>query len=126
MRERARHPGTALAAAALLLAATAAGCGTSAYAQRERTDRQLTVEVRDRLASTAALSSARIDAKSYAGVVALLGEAPDDAARLQAERVAGAVPGVVRVNNLILVVKSASKTEGSSPAQGALFISRAD
>lgn len=126
MRELSRDPGRALAAAAILLASTATGCGTSAYAQRERVDRQLTVEVRDRLASTAALSAARIDAKSYAGVVALLGEAPDEDARLQAERVAGAVPGVVRVNNLILVVKSASKTEGSSPAQGALFMSRAD
>ncbi len=126
MRELSRRPGRTLAAAALLLAATAAGCGSSAYARRERVDRQLTVEVRDRLASTAALSAARIDAKSYEGVVALLGEAPDEDSRLQAERVAGAVPGVVRVNNLILVVKSASKTEGSSPAQGALFMSRAD
>lgn len=126
MSERSRRPGRALTATALLLAFTAVGCGTSAYARREKVDRQLTVEVRDRLMSTTDLSSARIEAKSYAGVVALLGEAPDEDSRLRAERVAGAVPGVVRVNNLILVVKSASKTEGSSPAQGALFISRAD
>ena len=92
----------------------------------DATLRALWIEVRDRLASTAELSAARIDAKSYAGVVALLGEAPDESSKRQAERVAGAVPGVVRVNNLILVVKSASKTEGSSPAQGALFMSRAD
>jgi len=126
MRELSRRPGRTLTAAALLLGFAAASCGTSSYARRERVDRQLTVQVRDRLAATAELSTVRIDAKSYAGVVALLGEAPDEDSRLRAERVAGAVPGVVRVNNLILVVKSASKTEGSSPAQGALFISRAD
>lgn len=126
MREMARRPGARLAAAAILLAVTAAGCGSSSYARRERLDRDLTVQVRDRLASTPALSSARLDAKSYSGVIALLGEVPDESSRTQAERVAGAVPGVVRVNNLILVVRSASKTEGSSPAEGALFLSRAD
>ncbi|HVE65458.1 MAG TPA: BON domain-containing protein [Thermoanaerobaculia bacterium] len=121
-----RRPGGTLAAAAILLAVTAAGCGSSSYARRERGDRVLTVQVRDRLASTQALSAARIDAKSYSGVIALLGEVPDEDSRIRAEKVAGAVPGVVRVNNLILVVKSASKTEGSSPAEGALILSRAD
>lgn len=126
MRKTTRRPGRTLAAAALLLPWIAAGCGSSTYARRERVDRQLTVEVRERIASTPELSSARIEAKSYSGVIALLGEAPDEESKVGAERVASAVPGVVRVNNLILVVKSASKTEGSSPGQGALFISRAD
>lgn len=112
--------------AALLLAGTAAGCGSSAYARREQADRHLTVHVKDQLKSAPVLSAARIDASCYSGVVALLGEAPDEDTRVRAESIASAVPGVVRVNNLIVVVKSASKTEGSSPAEGALFISRAD
>lgn len=126
MQETAGRPGRTLVAAALFLAATAAGCGSSAYARRDRADRQLTVQVRGELAAVQTLSAARIDATSYSGVVALFGEVPDEDLRLRAEKVAGAVPGVVRVNNLILVAKSASKTEGSSPGQGALIISRAD
>ncbi|MDQ5872626.1 MAG: BON domain-containing protein [Acidobacteriota bacterium] len=115
-----------LAAASLLLPLIAAGCGSSSYARRESGDRQLSARVDGRLASTPELSSVKLAAKSHSGVIALLGEVPEEALRLQAERVASTVPGVVRVNNLILVVKSASKSEGSSPVQGALFISRAD
>ena len=126
MRDLTGRPGRILAAAAFLLAGTAVGCGSSGYAQRERSDRQLTVQVRGELASVPTLSAARIDATSYSGVVALFGEVPDEDLKLRAGKVAGAVPGVVRVNNLILVAKSASKTEGSSPAEGALIISRAD
>jgi BON domain-containing protein len=126
MRYLAGRPGTFLAAAIILLAGAAAGCGSSAYALRERADRQLTVQVRGELASVPTLSAARIDATTYSGVVALFGEVPDEDLKYRAGKVAGSVPGVVRVNNLILVAKSASKTEGSSPAEGALIISRAD
>jgi hypothetical protein len=126
MRDLARRPGRTLAAAALLLAGMAVGCGSSAYARREHADRRLTVQVRGELASVPTLSAARIDATSYSGVVALFGEVSDEDVKSRAEQVARAVPGVVRVNNLILVAKSASKTEGSSPAEGALIISRAD
>ena len=84
------------------------------------------MQVRGELASVPTLSAARIDATSYSGVVALFGEVSDEDVKSRAEQVARAVPGVVRVNNLILVAKSASKTEGSSPAEGALIISRAD
>jgi hypothetical protein len=121
-----RRPGRILAAAALLLPWIAAGCGSSTYARREQGDRMLSALVDDRLAATPALSSAKLAAKSHWGVVALLGEVPDESSKTAAERVASSVPGVVRVNNLILVAKSASKSEGSSPAEGALFISRAD
>jgi len=86
----------------------------------------LSARVDDRLAAAPALSSAKLEAKSHWGVVALLGEVSDESLKTAAERVASSVPGVVRVNNLILVAKSASKSEGSSPGQGALFISRAD
>ena len=126
MSTTARRSGRVLAAALLLLPLYAAGCGSSTYARRANGDRQLSAQVDDRLASTPALSSVRLAAKSHWGVVALLGEVPEEELRLQAETVASTVPGVVRVNNLILVVKSVSKSEGSSPGQGALFISRAD
>lgn len=126
MRTMALRPGRILAAASLLLPLIAAGCGSSTDARRENRDRQLSAQVDDRLASTPALSSVKLEAKSHRGVVALLGEVPEEALKPQAEKVATTVPGVVRVNNLILVVKSASKSEGSSPAEGALFMSRAE
>jgi BON domain-containing protein len=126
MRTTARRPGKLLAAASLLLPLITAGCGSSSYARRESGDRQLSASVDGKLSSTATLSSVRLEAKSHWGVIALLGEVPDEKLKIEAERIATAVPGVVRVNNLILVVKSASKSEGSSPGQGALIISRAD
>src|SRR5688500_13377503 len=110
MRKMARRPGKILPAALLLLPLIAAGCGSSTYARRANGDRQLSAQVDDRLASTPTLSSVRLEAKSHWGVVALLGEVPEEELRLQAEQVASAVPGVVRVNNMILVVKSASKS----------------
>jgi hypothetical protein len=126
MRTTARCARRTLVAAALLLAGIAAGCGSSSYARREQGDRQLSALVGERLASSPALSTVRLDAKSHRGVIALLGEVPGEELKAQAETIAAMVPGVVRVNNLILVVKSDSKSAGSSPATGALFISRAD
>lgn len=122
----ARRPGRILAAAPVLLTLLAAGCGSSIYARRENGDRQLSAQVDERLVSAPALSSLKLEAKSHGGVVALLGEVPEEGLKLQAEKLASTVPGVIRVNNLILVVKSASKSEGSSPAEGALFMSRAE
>jgi divalent metal cation (Fe/Co/Zn/Cd) transporter len=59
-------------------------------------------------------------------VVALVGEAPDEESKREAERIAGSVPGVARVNNLILVVKGNSRAEGSAPAKSALILARTD
>lgn len=126
MRTTVRRTRIVLVAAALLAAGIASGCGSSSYARREKSDRQLSARVDQSLAANPALSTCGLEATSHAGVVALLGEVPEETLRVHAETVATAVPGVVRVNNLILVAKSASKSEGSSPGQGALFISRAD
>ena len=122
----ARRPGRILAAASLLLSLISAGCVSASQARRERGDRQLSAQVDGRLASTPTLASVKIEAKSHWGVVALLGEVPEESLKVQAESVASTVPGVVRVNNLILVVKSASKSGESSPPEGALLMSRAD
>lgn len=125
-RSRILHHGRAAAFA--VLAAVAVGCGTSTHARRVAADQRIAALVGERLAASPALSgaNAKVVAKSYAGVVALIGEAPDEESLREAERAAAAVPGVVRVNNLILVVKGASRAAGSAPAKGALVIARAD
>ena len=114
------------AAALAVIAAVAVGCGTSTHARRVAADQRIAVLVGERFAASPALSSANVVAKSYAGVVALLGEAPDEAVLREAEQLATSVPGVIRVNNMMLVVKGASRTAGSAPAKGALVIARAD
>jgi hypothetical protein len=115
-----------LAAAAILLAGFAAGCGSSAYVRRTDSDRLLSAQVDERLAATSGLADSHVQAKSHWGVVALLGEVPEEQLKREAERVATTVPGVVRVNNLILVAKEASRAVGSAPPQGSLTIARAD
>jgi len=115
-----------LAAAAILLAGFAAGCGSSAYGRRTDHDRLLSAQVDERLAASSSLAGSRVEARSHWGVVALLGEVPEEQMKREAERVATAVPGVVRVNNLILVAKEASRVGGSAPPEGSLTIARAD
>jgi hypothetical protein len=122
----ARRPGRILLAASLLLPVFAASCGSSSYARRETGDRQLSARVDERLASASELSSLKLQAKSHWGVIALLGKVREERFKVQAGELATSVPGVVRVNNMILVVKGVSKSEGSSPAEGALLISRAE
>ena len=76
------------------------------------------------LAATGALSGSTVQAKSHSGVVALVGEVPEEQLRSAAGRAAVTVPGVVRVNNLILVVKGDSQAEGSPLPADSLLIAR--
>ncbi|HEX9303028.1 MAG TPA: BON domain-containing protein [Thermoanaerobaculia bacterium] len=115
-----------LAAAAILLAVFAAGCGSSAYARRTDQDRLLSVRVDERLAATSSLAGSKVEAKAHWGVVALLGEVSEEQLKGEAERVATTVPGVVRVNNLILVAKGASRAGGLPPPDGSLTVARAN
>src|SRR5437016_112718 len=115
-----------LLAGVVLLAGLAAGCGSSAYARRTDQDRLLSARVEERLAAISSLAGSRVEARSHWGVVALLGDVPEEALKLEAEQVAAAVPGVVRVNNLILVAKEASRAVGSARPRGSLTIARAD
>jgi osmotically-inducible protein OsmY len=119
-------PAGPLLGAALAVALLGVGCGSTQYAQRREADQRLSATVGERLAAEPALSSSRLEARSHRGVVALLGEVPDDGLKRDAERVAREVPGVARVNNLILVVKGDSETGGSTPAKGALLMARTD
>jgi osmotically-inducible protein OsmY len=80
--------------------------------------------VEQRLTETSGLSEAKIRAKSHWGVVALVGEVSEEQLAREAERLAVGVPGVVRVNNLILVVKGDSQAEGSPLPADSLLIAR--
>jgi hypothetical protein len=115
-----------LISASITLAFLGAGCGSSNYAVRRQADEQLSARIGDELARAPALSTAKVEARSHWGVIALVGEAPDEESRREAERIAGSVPGVARVNNLILVVKGDSRAAGSAPATGALKLARTD
>ena len=115
-----------LLVAALVVPLVSAGCGSSQYALRQTTDRSLSSRVDERLAAAPELSSAKIYARSHSGVVALVGEVGDESARVEAARIASAVEGVTRVDNLILVVKGDSRAVGSAPAAAALNMTRTE
>jgi len=113
-------------AASIAILVVSTGCGSSKYALRRDADERLSDRVGRELAAAPALSGARVEARSHWGVVALVGEAPDEESRREAERIASAVAGVARVNNLVLVVRGDSRAEGSAPAKAALILARTD
>ena len=116
-----------LATAALFIAAAlAVGCGSSAYARRTADDARLSALVEQQLTAASGLSRSQVRAKTHWGVVALVGEVPEEQLKHRAGQVAVGVPGVVRVNNLILVVKGDSQAEGSPLPAGSLLIARTD
>lgn len=119
------HP-TAIVLLSLLLAIpiAGAGCASSTHARQRDADRLLSALVGERLFAVPGLSTAKVAARSHRGVVALVGEVPDEDSKSEAERIAGAVAGVARVDNLILVVKGDSRAEASAPATGALILAR--
>jgi hypothetical protein len=110
----------------LSIAILGAGCASSTYARQREADRQLSEHVAEQLASVPALSTAKVAARSHWGVVALVGEVPDEDSKREAERVAGGVAGVVRVDNLILVIKGDSRAGASAPAASTLILARTD
>jgi hypothetical protein len=112
--------------ASLFLPIAGAGCSSSQYALRQASDRAVSARVVERLAAAPELSSAKIHARSHSGVVALVGEVGDESDRIEAGKIAGAVDGVTRVDNLILVVKGDSRAAGSAPAAAALNMTRTD
>lgn len=107
-RKRSRGFVLAVAAATVLLA-FASGCATSKHAAQRRGDDSVTALANEAL-SAAGLDARRIEARSYRGVVVLLGEATATERR-QAERAVLRVPGVVRVNTMVF-------NEGPSTASG--------
>ena len=127
MEKRSPRTTRILATTALFLAAVgAAGCGSSVYSRRTADDARLSALVEQRLTTTAGLSPSRVRARSHWGVVALVGEVPEEQLKQDAGQLAVGVPGVVRVNNLILVVKGNSQAEGSPLPADSLLIARTD
>lgn len=126
MEKGSLSPTKIIATAALLLTAVGAGgCGSSAYARRTADDARLSALVEQRLTTADGLSASRVRARSHWGVVALVGEVPEEQLREDAGQLAVKVPGVVRVNNLILVVmKGESQAEGSPLPADSLLIAR--
>jgi len=55
-----------------------------------------------------------------------VGEVPEEQLKHEAGSLAVGVPGVVRVNNLILVVKGDSQAEGSPLPADSLLIARTE
>ena len=102
----------------------AAGCATSSHSRRVQADRQISLDANAALAQ-AGLRGARLEARSYHGVVALLGSVGGEADRRRAEAAIARLDGVVRVNNLILVVGEQPEAAAAAPAVGVPLISRA-
>jgi hyperosmotically inducible periplasmic protein len=63
----------------------------------------VTAAVKAALATDPALATAKVDVTADAGVVTLVGSAPDSDARTRAELLASAAPGVSRVDNQLTV-----------------------
>jgi BON domain-containing protein len=126
MRKPSRSYGIVLFAPMVAIAILGAGCASSRHARQQEADRQLSALLAERLSDAPLLRTAKVLARSHWGVVALVGEVPDEESRREAERVAAGVAGVVRVDNLILVVKGDAKAEASAPAASALILARTD
>jgi len=105
-------------AAGVLLAAFSLGCASSEYTRAREQDRRLSARVNEAL--LAEFPGEAVEGRAHHGVVALLGEVKTEQGRSQAEAAACAVPGVARVNNMIMidVEGSPSRTVGSSPVTG--------
>ncbi|MDQ2871300.1 MAG: BON domain-containing protein [Acidobacteriota bacterium] len=112
------------AAGAVLLAATlCAGCASSTHTAAVAADRELARRANEAIAE-AGLDTQRFEARSYRGVVTLLGQGQDGEVR-EAQRAVLSVPGVVRVNNLVLSGGS-STSSGFARAKGAPIIARVE
>lgn len=107
--------------AAFLSASFAVGCAGAAHKAATAADRELSRQANAAL-SEAGVDTQRVEASSYHGVVALLGEADADQSR-EAQRAVLSVPGVVRVNNLVLSGGS-STSSGYARAQRAPMVAR--
>ena len=98
-----------------------AGCSTT-HRLAVDSDREVSGRANGALPA-AGFDSGQIEARCYRGVVALLGEADETEAR-EAQRVVSTVPGVLRVNNLVLY-EGSSTTSGFARAKKAPIIARA-
>ena len=85
-------------AAAIIVAALITGCS------KKIDDAALATRIRSQLASDPILSGSDLQAHSAKGVVTLTGTAANDAARLEAYKLAAQTPGVVKIDDQMTVL----------------------
>ena len=91
------------------------GCAKSAETPTTPTDASITDAVKASLSSDSQLSSQRVDVTVSNGEVTLSGEVSDDAAHLQAYKLANETPGVKKVNDLLQVRPAAASVQPQEP-----------
>ena len=119
-----RHRSTSSAVALLISCSfLASACGTTAYSRRVDADRRVSVEANAALRQARVLGTG-IEARSYRGVVALFGQVGRETERRKAEAAVAGVAGVLRVNNLILVVGDEPERAAAAAESGAPLTAR--
>jgi osmotically-inducible protein OsmY len=109
LKTSARWTSLPMALALLAIAAITVGCNTSEPPNQQMKDLQITAQVKTKLASDVRASSlTNIDVNTTNGVVTLAGQVENPGVKHSAESVAGAVAGVVRVNNNLQVASANS------------------
>lgn len=98
------------------------GCASSAYRTATAADRDLSNRANQALGE-AGIDTHRLEARAYRGVVVLLGEAESGEIR-EAQQTVLSLPGVVRVNNMVLS-GGPSASSGFSRAKRAPIVARA-
>ncbi len=123
MSSKPARMGAAVFAAAVLASVPGVGCAGSGHHAATAADRALSARANEALAQ-AGLNADRVEARAYRGVVTLLGEAEPGDIR-DAQRIVVSVPGVVRVNNLVLS-GGPSTSSGFARAKRAPIVARAE
>ena len=88
---------------ALLVVVAGASCASPSYHRLRAADEQLSRKANASLREQLPGTGRGVEARAYRGVVTLLGDAQTPAQRGLAQQVVEGLPGVDRVNNLILV-----------------------
>ncbi len=95
---------------AVLAIALAAGCS------RKPDDAALVTNIKSAMFSDAELKDASLDVTSQNGEVTLTGSVPNDAAHLEAYKIASSTPGVAKVNDQITVEQAPPAETQAAPA----------
>jgi len=98
--------------AAALLFCIAEGCA------KKVDDTALVTNIKAQMFSDAALKGAALDVNSKDGQVTLMGDVPNDAAHLEAYKIASQTPGVNKVDDQI-VVQAVAPAEATKPTESA-------
>lgn len=94
-----------------ILAVSIQGCNTDQSPRAQFNDAQITTQVKSKLASDVNASSlTNINVNTTNGVVTLAGQVGTTDIKARAEKVASAVPGVVRINNDLQVSPDSAST----------------